>query len=424
MNRTFVIIGGIVALIIAIVAFVILTGAGRIEVLPVAGSIEVWGIRDSENVWQDLINRFQAVYPSITVSYRRFDEQGYEDMLVNRLAEGKGPDIFFLPHTAAVKHRDKMFPLPAEAEFSVSDFKSAFVDAGADDLISDAGEILGMPIFVDTLALFYNKDIFNAAGIAEPPRTWDEFTAVSRALTVRGPGGDITQSGAALGDSQNIERSFEIVSALMLQKKGIMRSAGGATSFSAGAADALAFYASFADPLRQNYSWSRRAPVSPDAFARGETAMMIGFSEDLVRIRGRNPHLNFAVAPLPQSAGAGAGASANWGEYFFPAVSRQSKNKNAAWQFILFASSRQGAQPYLSATGRPPARRDLVGAGATSEDLSVFWRQSLIARSWPVPDNAPTRRLFAEAIDAVLSRAADPSAAVSRLESQLRLLAP
>lgn len=421
MNRTFLVIALIAFAVIVIVALVGILGVGRVQAPPVAGSIEVWGIGDSENIWQDLINRFQAAYPSISVTYRRFDEAGYEDMLVNRLAEGKGPDVFFLSHTAVVKHRDKIFPLPAEAGFSITDFKNTFVDAAADDLIS-GNEILGMPISMDTLALFINKDIFNAAGIATPPKTWDDLAATARALTVRGPGGDITASGIALGAAQNIERSFEIVSALMLQRKGIAVHPVGTVSFGPGAADALSFYASFSDPLKQNYSWDKNMPDSLDAFSRGQTAMMIGFSGDSARIRERNPHLNFTIHPLPQNAG--AGISVNWGKYFFPAVSTQSKNKQAAWQFIVFASSREGAKSYLEATGRPPARRDLVAAGTRSEDLSVFWRQSLTARSWLVPDDMATRRLFAEAIDAVLSHSADPAGAVSRLESQLRLLAP
>ena len=421
MNRPLIIIGGVAVVVIAIVAFLILTGAGTRPAPAVAGAVEIWGFGDNENIWQDLINRFQAAYPSVSVVYRRFDRSGYEDMLVNRLAEGKGPDVFFLPHTAIVKHRDKIFPLPKDAGFSASDFKNTFVDAAADDLISEQGEILGMPMFMDTLALFYNKDIFNAAGIAEPPKTWDSFAALSRLLTVLGPGGDIAQSGAALGASKNVRHSFEILSALMLQKNGIARAVG-ATSFGTGAAEALAFYASFSDALTQNYSWDRNAPDSLDAFAQGDTAMMIGFSEDLADIRERNPHLNFAVSPLPQNAG--AGASATWGEHFFPAVSRQSKNQQAAWQFVLFASSRAGVKPYLDAARRPPARRDIAGAGASNEDLSVFWRQSLTARSWPVPDDAPTRRLFGEAMDAAVSRSASPAGAVSRLESQLRLFTP
>jgi len=422
MNRTVLIIGGIIAIIIVMVAVVGFLGVGRVPSPPAAGSVEVWGFGDDENIWQDVINRFQATHQTITVTYRRFDAAGYEDMLINRLAEGKGPDVFFVPHTWVTKHRDKIFPMPQRAgAFSVSDFKSTFVDAAADDMISPAGEILGMPVFMDTLALFYNKDLFNAAGIAEPPAMWDEVATTSRMLTHLGPGGDITASGIALGSARNVEHSFEIMSALMLQKGGISSVAGKA-SFGAGAGTALAFYTSFADPAKQNFSWSKSASDSLDAFAQGTTAMMIGFAGDIERIRARNPHLNFAIAPLPQVAA--SRASANWGEYFFPAVSQQSKNKQAAWQFIMFASSREGAVPYLAATHRPPARRDLISAGTNSTDLAVFWPAVLAARSWAVPDDTATRRLFEEAIDAVLSRTADPASAVSRLESQLRLLTP
>ena len=424
MNRTFIVIGGIVVVVIVAIAVVGILGVGRVPPPPAAGTVEVWGIEDADVVWQEMINRFQAVHPNITVTYQRFDAAGYENLLVNRLAEGKGPDVFFLPHTWVTKHHDKLFPLPsAAANFSVSDFKNTFVDAAADDLVSDTGEILGMPLYMDTLALFYNKDIFNAAGIAVPPKTWDEVAMVSHALTRVRPGGDIQQSGIALGTGRNTEHSFEIVSALMLQKNAITRSSGtSAVTFDAGAADAMALYTSFSDPTKSTFSWSGTLPNSFDAFAQGQAAMTVGFSRDALRIRDRNPHLNFAVAPLPQISG--ISRAADWGEYFFPAVSKASMNKEAAWQFVMFAASRAGVKPYLDATHRPSARRDLVGAGTTSEDLAPFWQQSLIARSWPVPDDMPARRVFNDAIDSVVSRTSSPNDAITRLESQLRLLAP
>ena len=184
----------------------------------------------------------------------------------------------------------------------------------------------------------------------------------------------------------------------------------------------MAFYASFANPSNQNFSWSNRMPDSLTAFAQTTSAFAIGFSDDIARVRAKNPHLNFGIAPFPQKKG--AGIPVVYGRYFFPTVLKFSKNPLAAWQFVHYLTSREGSAAYIQKTMRPPARRDLISAKAPIPDLDAFYRQSLIAKSWPVPDNAATRRLFQDAIDSVISGTADANKAVDNMSQRLDLLLP
>lgn len=424
MPRIFIIIGGVAALIVGIIIVVVVFGIGRVPASPAPVTLEFWGIEDDEDAWKGAFAALKVALPHITVNYKRFDRGQYEERLINGLAEGKGPDVFMAPHTWALKHRDKLFPLPQEIlQFTATDFRSAFVEGAADDMITREGDILGLPVFLDTPALFYNRDIFNASGIAEPPRTWEEAALVSQKLTRITAAGDVGMSGLALGTSKNIRHSFEIISTLILQGAEGALSPGDLRSLLGEPAErAFAFYGSFADPAHKNFSWAAAMPDSLDAFAQGKTAMMIGFSEDMARIRARNPHINLGVAPLPQFAG--VRTSRLWGEYAFPAVSRLSRNREAAWRFIIFLSSREGTEQYLKATARPPARRDLISIGASSQDLIPFWRQSLIARTFAVPDERALKRLFGDAIDSISSRAQSPAGAVGRLREQVQLLLP
>jgi ABC-type glycerol-3-phosphate transport system substrate-binding protein len=41
-----------------------------------------------------------------------------------------------------------------------------------------------MPLYVDTLVTLYNKNMFDAAGIAQVPRTWQEFEALIPQLRI------------------------------------------------------------------------------------------------------------------------------------------------------------------------------------------------------------------------------------------------
>lgn len=402
--------------IIIFAAVLLLVGLflGRKPSSPQPASLEIWGVEDEADPWKEIAENFRGTHPEITVNYRRFAKEGYEETLVNRLAEGRGPDIFYLKNSWIVKHRDKITPLPQRTfRFSIKELDEQFADIAAEDLITDKGDIMGLPLYVDTLALYYNKDIFNAAGIASPPRDWEEVSEVSRTLTKTAPAGGILRSGIALGTSRNVEHALEIISALSLQENGEIISGAGA---------ALERYTSFANPRNRNYSWNSRLPNSLDAFAEGTAAMAIGFAADQKRIAAKNPHLNFGVTPFPQIRG--AQKSLAYGGYFFPAVSKSSRSAQAAWQFLLFASSRQGAKIYLEKTGRPPARRDLIALKGAVPAAELFAKQALVAKSWPIPDEQAVRRLFEEAVESAVSGFETPNQAARKLGDKLKLLLP
>ena len=91
----------------------------------------------------------------------------------------------------------------------------------------------------------------------------------------------------------------------------------------------------------------------------------------------------------------------NFANYWAPTVSKQSKNPVTAWKFLVYLSSAQGATPYVNASDRPSARRDLIEQQKTDPDLGVFAIQALSARSWYQIDNSAIETIFAEMIDNV-----------------------
>jgi len=417
----YLVIGGVGVLVLIIVLAVF--GVGRKPPRQAPADLQFWGMEDEEGTWQRIISAFREQYPHISITYYRLNEATYEDVLFNRLAAGTGPDIFVLKNSWIVKHRNKVAPLPQQAlGFTVRNLSNAFVDGVADELVSPTGGIIGLPLFLDTLALFYNKDIFNAAGIAIPPKTWGETEALSRQLTKTTQGREIIKSGIALGSSKNIEHAFEIVSALMFQYGAPVAGYREKSVSLDGAEEAFSFYTSFADQTSERFSWTPRLKNSLDAFAEGTTAMMIGNSQDIGRLRAKNPHLRFGIVSFPQRRG--VTTPLTYGTHFFPTVSLQSRNQLAAWQFILFAAAEEGAAVYLENTERPPAKRDLIAAGAPKPELEVFWRQALVAKSWAVPDEETALRLFQETIDAVVNRTENAGTAVGKLRSRLNVLFP
>lgn len=418
-NRTTLIIIGIVVLllIMGIIFFL-----GKKPSTPAPAALEFWGVGDDEEVWAGTLAAFQEKYPYISLTYRQFTGENYEENLINSLAEGRGPDIFMLKNSWALKHKDKVYPLPQNLlKVSVQDFKKTFVDVAAHDIITKDNRILGLPTYIDTLALFYNRDLLNAGGIAQVPDTWEKLADSSQKITRLTPAGDIQRSGIALGSTKNIEHAYETILALMLQNGDPITNAEEELVFGPKAGEAVRFYTSFADSSKKNYSWNSRLKNSLQEFAEGTVAMVYGFSSDILRVRAKNPHLSFSVASLPQpSVGS---VPATYATYFFPAVSKFSQNPEAAWSFVIFAASRDGVSPYLEATSRAPARRDIISAGAPNEELTVFYRQALVAKSWLSPDEKATRLLFDNTLELILGKTA-PEEALRQLREQLQLLLP
>ena len=406
-----IIIGGVAGLaVVSLLLFVILGGGGGGQLQPV--TLQFWGTFDDLSFYDSAISAFERAYPSVKIIYKQIPFEDYEKELVNSFAAGTGPDIWLMHNTWLPKHADKIQPLPQEVLkgeknplFTIKDFQDQFLDVTLADLTQD-GQIYALPVYVDTLGLYYNKDFFNTAGIASPPATWDEFNNDVKKLTSVDQRGNIVKSGAAIGTADNINRSTDILTLLMLQSGVRMTDSEHRNATFSQQVEgqnvgetALQYYTSFADPTKSVYAWNSQQHYSIDAFTEGNVAMMFNYSHQIKTLRSKSARFNFSIAPVPQIAE--TPVAVNFANYWAPTVSKQSKNPTAAWKFLVYLSSTQGAAPYINASGRPSARRDLIEQQRNDPDLGVFAVQALSARSWYQIDNSAIETIFAEMIDNV-----------------------
>lgn len=403
-------------------------------------TITIWRVFDDDDTLKEAMNAYRELHKNVSFDYRtlRFDE--YQDELLRAFAEGTGPDVFSIHNSWIGQYESLILPLPdsltipyseirgtikketvitlkEEPTMTIREIETNFVDAVADDVVRDyqpnpkeeaEERIFGIPYSVDTLALFYNKDLLNAAGIAEAPKTWEEFQDDVELLTTIGANDAIVQSGAAIGTSRNVERAFDILSLLMMQNGTVMADSRGNATFgnelddnSLPGADAVRFYAEFADPLKSVYSWNAEQPGSFDSFASGKTAMFLGYSYHIPLIRSRSPKLDFGIAPVPQIS---TGRTVNYANYWVETVSKSTANPDWAWDFIQFAAEADQVDAYLAAAGKPTALRSLINGQLLDDDLAVFVGQLLTAKSWYLGDDAAVAEAaFLDLIDATLA---------------------
>lgn len=392
--------------VIAVVGFVF----GRKTKIGTEGSIEFWGI-DTPSVWEPIILAYQTANPTIAVNYVQKDPDTYERELINSLAAGVGPDAAFIGNSWLNKHIDKFYPAPVSI-ISNENFSNIFVDVTSQDLIR-SGKVYAVPFFVDTLALYYNKSLFNNAGIINPPKTWEEFGDYVKRLTSKDDGGNILRSGVAIGTSGNVNYASDILSLIMLQTGTVMiKSDENSAWFDKNVSvngkyyspgiSSLDFYTSFSNSAKSVYTWNSRMQNSLEAFKQGKTAMYIGYSKDFNEIRDSG--ISFGVSRIPQVKDSTKDASyidINFGSYKAGAVTQNSPNKSIAWNFLAFAIGKNAAGTYLNSTLLPPARKDLIEYTASNSALNIFANQSLTASNWAQPDEIEVKKIFEKMINSV-----------------------
>lgn len=381
-----------------------------------------WRVLDDQDKVQPIIDAYKAIHPNVSIEYRKLRLDEYEDTLINALAEDRGPDMFSLHNTWVNKYQSKLASIPDSITvpftsvqgtikkevvttlrttpgLSVKDLKTQYTDAVANDVIlavprerpavGSDDRIFALPLAGDSLALYYNKDLLNAAGIPEPPAYWEDFQNDIPKLTKQDSQGNIVQSGVSLGTAKNVQRFADILSVLMMQN-GTKMTDGNTPVFNkipielSGRAtppadDAVIFYTDFANPSKAVYTWNDKMPDSLQAFASGKTAFFFGYAYHLPDIRSRAPKLNLGIAKLPQIRD---NPEVNFTNYWVEGVSKKTKNQNWAWDFMQFATSEAQASKYLNAAKKPTVLRKLITNQLEDIDLSVFASQMLTAKSW------------------------------------------
>ncbi len=384
-----------------------------------AARLTFWGI-DEPRAWESAISLFMKNHPNLSITYKQISEANYESELIDALAAGSGPDIFMLHNSWLPKHGNKTVPA-SQDQINISTFRSLFPEIAETNFV--AGErIYSLPIYLDTLGVFYNKDIFNNKRIALPPQTWDEFK--SAILKTREfSGGKISKSGAALGGSlKSIEHATDILNLLMLQFKTPMvsRSLNQATFNNQNGRAALNFYLQFSSPGSSYYTWSDSFMNSLDSFAQAKTAMIFAYASDYKKVKAKNPFLNFGITYAPQF---NKNDAVNFPNYYGLSVSSKSKFAKSAWDFVVFAASNEAImKSYTDSTLHPPALRNLISSYLADPVLGTFAGQSLTAKDWFQVDSSLIKLVFDNMLQSVISGSLRPDQALEGAASEVTKL--
>jgi multiple sugar transport system substrate-binding protein len=141
---------------------------------------------DQIDALEHLIETFEAENPGIEIQYNTADFGSYFTKLQTDFAAGNAPDVFELNYENFVTFASRGTLLPLDEHLAASSNISdgTFYPAALQAFSSD-GVQYGLPITFSTVLLYYNKDMFDAAGVSYPDAswTWDDVIAAAERLT-------------------------------------------------------------------------------------------------------------------------------------------------------------------------------------------------------------------------------------------------
>jgi multiple sugar transport system substrate-binding protein len=360
----------------------------------------------------ELIKRFEAANPTIKVKQTTFPYADYQTKIAAAMPAGQGPDVVQLFYGWLDNFVGAKFiqPLPRDA------FPPAMIEKEFYPIISAMkrdGEYYALPTAVRSLALFYNKKLFQEAGLdpSKPPGTVEELLDVARKTTKRDAAGNMLSAGITL-DFPGQDYHW--------WRETLLRQNGGApysddnrkvTYDSEAGAKSLNWYAD----LQRVHKVGQVGFMDEGqaAFRAGRAAMTIDGSFRLGGF-GAIKAFEWGVAELPASAD---GKKSNFASYWVNAITTKPTGAKleAAKKFMAFVTTPEAMQLWLETVGELPARKE---AAETEKNLShpiygPFLKALAYSHATVFVDEMGQRQVSLDMINRVLIQNQDAKAALA-----------
>ena len=328
---------------------------------PVTITYAMWGDTTELANQQKIVDAFHALNPNITVKVSVADWDSYWPKLQTDLAGGNAPDVFLMdgPLYPDYQTRDQLLdltPFIARDGFDTGQL----VDQAVQGFTAPDGHLYGLPRDLNTIALFYNKAMFDAAGLPYPDATWDwdKLREVAAKLTKTADG--TTSQWGFYTETSDMENYW---SSLVWQAGGEILGPDRQTVLidSDEAAAGIQFL--------QDLIYKDKVMAQPvaggagDLFENGQAAMEANGSWLVPTHEAAG--LSFGVAPLPKGP-AGQATSVNPSGVV---AYKGSKAPDAAWEFIKCYTGPELQAMVASLKASMPANKQvLTDQYATSFD--------------------------------------------------------
>lgn len=356
----------------------------------VAGVVTIWGTLPEAPILALIDTKAKELPALREVIYRYVKPENFETELIAALADRTPPDLVLISQEELVAQRARLAPFLPEA-LSLRDFRDRYLDAG--DIFALQNGVYALPIGIDPLVMYWNRNLFQDAGMVAPPRTWEALMLeVVPNLVKRDFDRTIRRSVVAFGETTNVRNAYPVLSMLLLQsgsqlvaekERGYSIMLNQAADGSSPLAKSLDFFMRFSNPNNPLYSWNRSLALDRDQFVSEDLALYFGFGSEARDLGNRNPNLNYDIAEVPQ--GEVSTVKRTYGRVYGLGVVRNGQNLPGAYTVLGIMTEPGMADSIASQYGMAPATRAALAAGTNDVYGRVIYSAALSARGWLSP---------------------------------------
>jgi multiple sugar transport system substrate-binding protein len=327
----------IFSVLLIAIALLALTGITQAQDQPVEIKYMMWGSPEELAVWQTIVDEFQTAHPDIHVTVDVSDWDSYWDKLQTLFAGGTPPDVFAMDAPLYLDWQSRGVLLNLQPYIDASPgFLDGFYPVTLQVYKRDDG-YYGLPRDFQTIVLYYNKDMFDAAGMAYPDDTWtmDKLREAAKTLTLDTNGDGITDQWGFATDLWDMELFWS--EAIWSYGGQILSDDQTKTLINEGGAhDAWNFISSMMLDDKSMPDPNQSQQFGNDPFAAGVAAMTTIGHWVVPQYAALNFHWD--VAPMP-SGPSGRATSVNSAGFV---VASASQHPDQAWELVKYATGSSG----------------------------------------------------------------------------------
>jgi len=356
-------------------------------------TLQYYTWQDEEKYARLVVDRFMEEHSNIKVNLNILPANDYADIILTTLAGGKSIDILsvngitYLNQYASKEAIMDLTGLIQESGIDVSAYGTTYQN------LAIGGKQFMLPYRSSAHALFYNKDLFEQAGIPAPgPMTWDEYAELAQKLTT-GEGNDKQWGGFIPNWMRSAYITTQKNSSLIDDDTTPIK-------------DWLVFLDRLYNVDKSHMSFSEMKNGSVDwikLFEAGKVAMMPNGEWTITNlnadIAAGNANVNYGVAPLP-TVNAGDEVVVPGGPSTYLSIASSSKHPKEAFEFVKFYSGAEGAKILAEASVLPAMTNEEINQvylNATGIDGSdALLNSKAVQEMEPIPQAEDVGKVYDE----------------------------
>jgi multiple sugar transport system substrate-binding protein len=396
------------------------------EAAKARGPITIWYSNNAEEVaWgKEMVASWNAAHPDQKVTGQEIPAgKSSEEVIGAAITAGNAPCLVYNTAPAAIPQFQKQGGLVALDDFEGGrQYVEGRTGARAGQYRSPDGKYYQLPWKANPVVIFYNKKIFEKAGIdAENPplKTYDQFLATARTVVEKG---GVPAAIWPAPSSEFFQSWFDFYPLLIAETGGRRLVENGKAQFAGPEGQRVA-------QLWRTLYAEKLAPAEKhkgDAFAEEEAAMAI-VGPWAVKVYGED--VDWGAAPVPTSTERPADQIKTFSDQKSAAMYSACKNRGTAWEFLKFTTAKDADGKLLETTGQMPMRANVLTTYADyfakNPAYKTFAEHAERTVEVPnVPNSVTIWQTFRDAYSkSVIFGKEDPNQALSRAAGEVEKLA-